>query len=110
MDRRTAALAAAVLLSLYVLFAPDPGGAPRFTGADKVVHCVLFALLAASARWRLGPRPAVWVSVATYAVVSELVQGILLANRSGDPLDVAADLAGAALGWWSLKARRSQQH
>lgn len=110
MDRRTAALAAAVLLSLYVLFAPDPGGAPRFTGADKVVHVSLFALLAATARWRCGRRTAVWLAVAAYAVVSELVQGLLLAERSGDPLDALADLVGATLGWWLLQARQDHRH
>lgn len=110
MDRRTVALVAAVLLSVYVLFAPDPGGAPRFTGADKVVHLVLFALLAASARWRCGPRPTVWLAVAAYAVVSELVQGLLLDGRSGDPADVVADLVGVVLGWWSLRVRRGYQH
>lgn len=106
MDRRTAALAAAVLLSLYVLFAPDAGGAPRFTGADKVVHVLLFALLAATARWRCGARRPVWLAVAAYAVVSELVQGLLLEGRAGDPFDVAADLLGTALGWWSFRVRR----
>ncbi|MDP3714488.1 MAG: VanZ family protein [Mycobacteriales bacterium] len=110
MDRRTAALAAAVLLSLYVLFAPDPGGAPRFTGADKVVHVVLFALLAATARWRCGGRLPVWLAVAAYAVVSELVQGLLLVGRSGDPLDVVADLLGAGLGWWSVRVPRGPEH
>lgn len=106
MDRRTVAFAATVLLSLYVLFAPDPGGAPRFEGADKLVHLVLFALLALTARLRLGASTAVWVAVAAYAVVSELVQGLLLASRSGDPLDVVADLIGVGLGWFAAMRRR----
>jgi VanZ family protein len=42
--------------------------------------------------------------VAAYAVVSELIQGFALPGRSGDPLDVVADLAGVAAGW--LLARR----
>ena len=102
MDRRTAALVAAVLLSVYVLFVPDPGGAPRFPGADKLVHAALFGLLAATSRWRLGAAPPVWLTVASYAAVSELVQHVWLEGRSGDPLDLVADLAGAALGWWLL--------
>lgn len=97
-----------VLLSLYVLFAPDPGGAPRFTHADKVVHAVLFGLLAVTARWRCGTRTPVWLAVAAYAVASELVQGLLLDDRSGDPLDVVADLAGAALGWVAMSSGRGQ--
>lgn len=106
MGRRTVALAATVLLSLYVLFAPDPGGAPRFEGADKLVHLVLFALLALTARLRLGAGTAVWATVAAYAVVSELVQGLALERRSGDPIDVVADLVGVGLGWFAARDRR----
>jgi VanZ family protein len=105
-DRRTAALGAAVLLSVYVLFLPDPGGAPRFTGADKLVHAGLFALLAATARWRLGAGRAVWLAVAGYAAASEVVQHVWLAGRTGDVLDLVADLAGLGLGW-VLAGRRT---
>ena len=90
----------AVLLSLYVLFAPDPGGPDTsLPGADKAVHLLLFALLAATARWRLGSATAVLAGVLVYAVLSEVVQAALLAERSGDLLDVLADAVGAALGW-----------
>lgn len=101
---RTLALVGVVLLSLYVLFAPTAGGGPGFTGADKAVHLALFALLALTAARRLGARRGVWATVASYAVVSELVQAIALPRRSGDLLDVVADLLGVALGW--LVARR----
>jgi hypothetical protein len=46
--------------------------------------------------------------LAVHAVSSELVQHWLLANRSGDPADVAADLLGVGLGLavaWKLAAR-----
>ena len=92
------------MLSLYVLFAPQQGGPTLFEGSDKVVHLGLFALLAATTRWRFGARAAGLVAVAAYAVGSELVQGLLLAQRSGDADDVLADLLGAALGW--VAARR----
>ncbi len=39
------------------------------------------------------------VAVLAYAVVSEVVQGVLLSTRSGDPYDVVADALGALLGW-----------
>ena len=94
-----------MLLSLYVLFAPRSGGDRPFEGSDKVVHLALFALLAATTRWRFGPVAAALAAVGAYAVVSELVQGLLLAERSGDPYDVVADLLGVALGWM-LTARR----
>ena len=96
-----------------VLFAPDPGGgAGRLPDVnDKVVHAVLFGLLAAAVLWwwpRAGRRPSrtaagVLAGLAVYAVGSEVVQDVLLAERSGDPLDVLADLVGAGLvvgSWW----------
>ena len=89
----------AVLLSLYVLFAPSTGGSVAFPGADKLVHLGLFALLAATTRWRFGPLPVALAAVAVYAVLSEVVQAQLLASRSGDPYDVVCDLLGAAVGW-----------
>ena len=99
-----ACFAVAVLLSLVVLFAPSADGTPTFPGADKLVHLLLFALLAGTTRWRFGPALAGLVIVAAYAVVSELIQGFALPGRSGDPPDVVADLAGVAAGW--LLARR----
>lgn len=94
-----------VLLSLYVLFAPRTGGDGLFHGSDKVVHLVLFGLLAATTRWRFGRVTAGLVAVAAYAPVSELVQGLLLTSRSGDPYDVVADLAGVAAGWCVVGSR-----
>lgn len=85
-----------VLLSLYVLFTPRTGGDGLFYGSDKVVHLVLFGLLAATTRWRFGA--GLWL-VAVYAPASELVQGLALPTRSGDPYDVVADLLGVLLGW-----------
>ena len=89
-----------LLASLYVLFWPDPAGGGRgVPGADKAVHLLLFAALAATARARLGGSSAVLLAVAGYAVLSELAQAVLLPTRTGDLLDVVADLAGVALGW-----------
>ena len=82
-----------------MLFWPTGAGSQPFPGADKVVHLLLFALLAASARWRFGGGLPVLALVAVYAVVSEVVQAVALAERSGDPVDVVADLLGAGLGW-----------
>ena len=71
---------------------------------DKAVHVLLFVapVLAAAAvlrRWR-GPA----LVLAVHAPLSEWIQHALLPHRSGDPFDVAADLAGVALGaalaWW----------
>ena len=90
---------AVVLLSLYVLFTPRTGGEALFYGSDKVVHLVLFALLAAAVRWRCGPALTGALLVVAYAAASEGVQAVALATRSGDVRDLVADLVGAALGW-----------
>ena len=90
-----------LLASLYVLFWPDPaGGGAGIPGADKAVHLLLFAAMTATARLRFGAAVPVLTGVAAYAVVSELVQALLLSRRSGDLWDLVADLLGVALGWW----------
>ena len=78
---------------------------------DKVVHGGLFLLLAVSTRWRFGPRLGLLAPVAAYAVLSEIVQAVLLPDRSGDPFDALADTTGALLGWllarwWQRRRRR----
>ena len=88
-----------VVLSLYVLFTPSSPGDGLFENSDKVVHLVLFALLAGTTRWRFGGSVALVLAVVAYAVASELIQGALLSSRSGDPYDVVADLIGVAAGW-----------
>lgn len=85
--------------SLYVLFSPSPAGGGGPYGADKVVHALLFLLLAGTARLRLGARWPVLAGVLAYAGLSELVQALALAERSGDLLDLVADTAGALAGW-----------
>ena len=83
-----------------MLFWPSPAGsAVHLPGADKVVHALLFLLLAGTARLRFGAAATVLVAVLAYAVLSEIVQAELLTRRSGDLLDVVADGAGALLGW-----------
>ena len=89
-----------MLLSLYVLFWPSPAGAGvTVPGADKLVHTGLFALLAATAALRFGARRRVLGAVIAYAALSEVVQALLLAERSGDAYDLLADAVGALVGW-----------
>jgi uncharacterized protein (TIGR04206 family) len=99
-----------LLVSLYVLFWPDPaGGGTQVPGADKVVHALLFGALAATARWRFGERRRLLAAVLAYAAVSELAQALLLSRRSGDLGDLLADAVGAGAGWllagWLLARR-----
>ena len=103
------ALAAVVLLSLYVLFWPSPaGGGVTVPGADKAVHAGLFLLLAGAAALRFGAVPVVLAVVLAYAVGSEVVQGLLLAERSGDVWDVLADAVGAVAGWQLVRRRAAR--
>ena len=99
------AFSAVVLLSLYVLFVPQPVGPAGPPGADKVVHALLFAALAVTTRIRFGPAVRLLAFLAVYAVGSELVQAVVLPDRSGDAYDVVADLVGASVGWWVVEAR-----
>ncbi|MHB1064848.1 MAG: VanZ family protein [Georgenia sp.] len=102
--RRAAAalLVLAVAAQLVVLYAPRvpplPGSA--VTGLDKLVHAAVFAAVTVAAvRAGLPPAPVVGYGL-VHAVVSELVQHLVLSGRSGDPLDVLADVAGVAVGVW----------
>ena len=92
------AFVAAVIAHLVVLYWPrqvSDGGIPY---ADKVVHLGIFAVVVIAGA-RAGV-PLSWLVgvLAVHAVSSELVQHWFLANRAGDPADVAADLVGVAIG------------
>ena len=91
-------LGAAFLAQCAALYLPLSGGGGRIPGADKVVHLLLFAVVAWPAV-RLGWRRR-WVvpALTVQAVSSELVQHFLVAGRAGDPWDLVADLCGIALG------------
>ena len=59
---------------MVVLFAPGSAdGSLPFLQADKVVHAGVFALLAATGRWRCGPVAWVLLAVCAYAPLSEVV-------------------------------------
>jgi hypothetical protein len=88
----------AVLANLLVLYWPRPVSQGGILYADKVVHIAIFAVVATTGvRARI---PLAWLVglLVAQAVGSELVQHWLLANRTGDPADVAADLVGVAVG------------
>ena len=97
-----------MLLSLPVLFWPSPaGGGVTVPGADKLVHAGLFLLLAGTAALRFGAVAAVLAVALAYAAVSEVVQGVLLAERSGDAWDLLADGVGALVGWQLVRRREA---
>ena len=78
---------------LYWPHAPSTGKIP----VDKVVHAAIFGfVLWAGVRAGVPARPLTALLV-IHAVVSELFQHLLLANRSGDPFDTVADLTGVVI-------------
>jgi len=91
-------LALSVAVQLVVLYAPEGAGPGLFPQADKVVHLLLFLVPAALAVVAGFRRRAVGAVFAAQAVLSEVVQAVLLPHRSGDVLDAVADLTGVALG------------
>jgi hypothetical protein len=93
-----AAFAAAVALNLAIVYAPSAPGGPALPHVDKLVHLIVFALVAWSGR--LAGLDMRWLLplLAAHAVASELVQHYLLPDRSGDPWDVLADCLGVAIG------------
>jgi lysylphosphatidylglycerol synthetase-like protein (DUF2156 family) len=90
--------AVAVLVSLAVLFAPGDDVPSAPPGVDKLVHLLLFAVLALSGRWA-GIRAGVLVAaLVSYAAVSEVVQGLSPLERSASVADWLADVAGVLVG------------
>jgi VanZ family protein len=90
-------LALAVVVQLVVLYAPRAPSTGPVPGVDKLVHATVFAAVAWAAVRCGFARPLVAAVLAAHAVLSELVQAGLLPGRSGDPLDVVADVAGVVL-------------
>ena len=95
---------------------PGPAETPWFAGADKLLHLVGFAVpvllvslcadrfdgsVGLDGAVRLTHRARVLAVAAVFAghaVVSEVIQARLIPGRTGDATDVAADLAGIAVG------------
>lgn len=108
--------AVALLVQLAVVYAPSAGGAPGVPHLDKLVHASVFALPVLFGLLAGLPLVPVVAVMALHAPVSEVVQGTLLPQRSGDPWDAAADLVGVALGVLAARAvaarsvRRSGGH
>ena len=102
------AFAVACLVSLAVLFAPPSDVPSSPYGVDKLVHGLLFAVLAVTGRWA-GARPRVLaVVLVAYAGISELLQGTDLVDRDATWGDLLADSIGVGIGIaaWAALARR----
>lgn len=104
------AFGVALAVQLIALYAPDGPAGPEINGLDKVIHVLIFAapafaalMVGIRARWALG-------ILAVYAPVSELIQLFVLPLRSGDLLDVMADIGGVVLGGWAYLVWARRQH
>ena len=92
-------LAAGVfLLQCVALYLPKVPSSGSDLPLDKVGHVVMFAVVTAVAVWAGVAWKWVVVVMLAQAVISELVQGYLLAGRGSDPWDFVADLIGIGLG------------
>lgn len=97
----------AASLSVVVLFTPASGVPTAPPGTDKVIHTVLFALLAYTGLYANISR--ILPLLVVYAGVSELLQHVITPlRRGGDVLDALVDVLGVALGWfiWRRSRRR----
>ncbi len=108
--RRRLTLLAGLALAVHLVALYWPGSAEAgldIPGADKVAHVLLFGVPV----WLVGRLTGrIWLVAgifALHAVVSELIQYWFLPHRSGDPLDLLADLLGIAAAVWLLVRRRS---
>ncbi|MCW3479435.1 hypothetical protein OL229_07625 [Neisseriaceae bacterium JH1-16] len=90
------------LFGLWCLFKPAGSEPMPFLHYDKLGHFGLFAvqavLLYLAAADRTRAVRLIGCSLAVWAGLSELLQATLIVDRSGDPWDALADLAGAGLG------------
>jgi hypothetical protein len=113
--RRFLPFVTAVLLSVFVLFTPESGVPTAPPGTDKVVHLLLFALLAMTGFHARVPRAQLLCGLVGYAALSEVLQALIVPlHRSGDVLDALTDVAGIGLGFlavlvWFRSASRSRR-
>lgn len=97
MGRTSFAVVAA--LSLVILFTPASAVPVSPPGTDKVVHFVLFVLLALTAVLAGWSRGSVLLGGLLYAAISEVLQASITGlHRSGGVLDWAADAVGVIAG------------
>lgn len=104
---RVVAAGGALALQMLVLYAPSaPDVGQSALPLDKLVHAAVFAV--ATYTLTAAGVPLGWVVglMSAHAVISELVQHRLLADRAGEPADVAADLVGVAIGALLVRIRR----
>lgn len=89
----------ALCVQMFALYSPS--GDPSFptpAHTDKAFHGASFAAVTACALLARLPRRGVITAMLAHAVLSELIQWRLIPSRSGDVVDVVADVIGIAVG------------
>lgn len=87
-----------ITVGIAVLSLTESTQMPSVSLNDKLVHGVMYALLAAS--WMMPVRRPVWIiaAVTLYGILIELLQHYCTLTRSGEWRDVLADFIGALVG------------
>ncbi|MBL4587446.1 MAG: VanZ family protein [Flavobacteriales bacterium] len=101
----------ALIWTGFIVFAltSEPSAIPKyrwfsFSGADKVVHVILFGIEAFLLSWSLHRQPkfrvVFYVLIWSFVLGGglELIQHNYIEGRSGDFLDLLADMVGALFG------------
>lgn len=76
---------------------------PDLPEGDKWLHLLAYFLLGAWAMAIFAPAWARWralLGLAALGLLLEFAQALLTANRFGEGLDLAANVAGLVLAWW----------
>ncbi|MBA2117605.1 VanZ family protein [Bremerella alba] len=112
-QRKMPLIATIVLLGLWAIAftathwpMSDPQQQALFPHVDKVVHAAIYAVLAITTliaatvwnyRWSLTLAATVALAMVGLGIFDEVTQ-MLVAGRTADPLDLAADALGAVVG------------
>jgi hypothetical protein len=104
-----AAFVAAVAVSLVMLFSPQSEVPSDVPVSDKVVHCLIFAVLAVTGRLAGIAPLRLALGLLVYAGVSEVLQSVLPINRDGDVRDALADAVGVLLGLGAARLVRADR-
>lgn len=89
--------AVCITVGIAIMSLTESSYMPSVSLNDKVIHALLYAVLAAA--WWLAIKRPVWiiVGVTLYGALLELLQHYCTLTRSGEWLDLLADFVGATI-------------
>ena len=90
--------AVCITVGIAIMSLTESSYMPSVSLNDKVIHALLYAVLAAA--WWLAIKHPVWiiVGVTLYGALLELLQHYCTLTRSGEMADFLADFIGALIG------------